>query len=218
MAQRSLTLSALCVILLALPGCGAAGFFATLFPPPKEPAEYEFPKREKVLVLADNVDQYCEHPYVVGYLERDLRDQLRANDAVTTLINETTLQNLRRSSRNLQDLSIEEIARMTGADKVLYVRVDEFRMRDGSLWSGRFRSRIKVVDVTEGRVWPREDPDGKPLEVIDPRMDPTRSHDYADEYAQELSAIMSGKIARLFYEAPGKPHGSLPERRPEDQL
>jgi hypothetical protein len=99
-------------------------------------------------------------------------------------------------------LAVSEVGQKLGADIVLYVQIDEFGLKDPSapqLWKGRLQVTVRMVDVLQGRLWPKDRPAGYALPVFETPLTPESSEDLASVLTKTLTTTMAERIARLFY-------------------
>ena len=99
-------------------------------------------------------------------------------------------------------LAVSQVGQKAGADLVLYVRLDELTLPDAAAATppgeARLRTNVRMVDVTKGRLWPRDRPDGHPVGPVElPAA--TAGGTGTAELAASLAGRMADRIARLFY-------------------
>jgi len=200
--RRVLIVACLAGLGLNLAGCPAVGWFAAQFaPPPKVDPLYTFPKGEAVLVFVDDPTATVQYAPIKAELTERLIEELRANNACDEIVPQIRLLDVGARS-GFDQLAISEVGRQCGADVVLYVQIEEFQLKDEPdhpLWHGRIRTSIRVVDVKEGRLWPKGRPDGHPMDLIETPMTPEAASGYRTQLAGELADRMADRIAKCFY-------------------
>ncbi len=204
---RSIRSQLLCVILLGVSlvcgGCTGLGWLAYVFiPPPKVEPLFEIPQGKTLLVFVDAGPTDSEYQSIVAELTKRLNTQLEANEIVEKTIPYSKLVNLSASDPDFGDLYINQVGLKVGADIVLYVLVEKFQLRGqqmAPLWEGLFETSIRVVDVTEGRLWPTDRRGGYPLAKVRTPMESEMSPAHRVKLARRLADKMADKIAKCFY-------------------
>lgn len=197
---------ALVVLLLAvghLAGCAGAGWLAaTLAPPRKVQAAYEMPRNQTVLVFVDDILNPLHYQPIKGELTRRLNAELQRQGLARRTIKYERIVDLMAATPQFDKLSVAEIGRKLGADLVLYVHIDRFSLKDdevSALWEGRIHTTVRVVDVTEGLLWPKTPPEGYALPPVETPATIDTSSTYASTLTEDLADRMSRRIAKLFY-------------------
>ena len=204
-AARTARLPAALLLLLAgqLAGCtGVAWMAATLAPPKKIEAAYEMPRHKTVLVFVDDILNPLHYQPIKGELTRRLNAELDRQDLAGRTIPYERVAELTAATPQFDKLSVAEIGRKLGADLVLYVHVDRFSLKDdevNALWQGRIHTTVRVVDVTEGLLWPKTPPEGYSLPPFETPATVDASPTYATRLTEELAYGISRRIAKLFY-------------------
>ncbi len=198
-------------------GCAVfAWLAATLSPPDPVPAKYVFPRQETVLVLVDDPVDIVGALPVKYELTGRINKELEANEITEHTISYKRLMDLAAATPNFNRLSTAEIGKKIGADIVLYVKIDDFSLRDNPMnpiWRGKFKTSVRVVDVEEGRLWPKDLVGGYPVQEVDTKpIEGDNSSRFEIKLAKSMAYEMANNIVSLFYEHPGSPHGSLPEK------
>ncbi len=198
-------------------GCAAVAWFAATFSPPDPvPAVYEFPRQETVLVLVDDPGNIVGAMPVKYELTRQINEELKKNQITEHQISYKRLMDIAAATPEFNRLSTAEIGRKAAADIVLYVKIDHFSLKDNSMspiWHGKFKTSVRVVDVEEGRLWPKDLVGGYPVQEVDTEpIEGDGSSRFEIKLAKSMARKMAKNIVNLFYKHPGQPHGSLPER------
>ncbi len=184
-------------------GCTGIGWLAhVLLPLPKVKALYEIPKNKTMLVFVDADPSQQEYEPIVVELTQRLNDQLEANKIVKKTIPYRRLLTLSASDPDFNNLHINEVGQKLGADLVLYVQIEKFQLRGqqiAPLWEGVFETSIRVVDVSYGRLWPKDRTGGYPLPQVRTPMEAEMSPDHRVKLARRLADLMADKIAKCFY-------------------
>ncbi len=196
-------------------GCAAAAFTTTLFPPEKVPAKYEFDVKSKLLVLVEDPRHLADKTSLRTQLSEIMIQEFEDRGLVERVIPLHQLMNLAAASDNFHALSTAEVGKKLKADVVLYVEIKDFALRDdpnSPFWHGKLSTEIKVVSVKEGRLWPKDLPEGYPPPRVDTgSVSGEGTLRYEQHLVQTMAEEMGGNIMKLFYTHRGKEHGALPE-------
>lgn len=206
-ARVALLLSAL--LLAVAPGCQLISYtVAAFFPKPKVKPVYDFAKTERLLVFPDDQFHPLTYPPLKDMLAEKLgREMVRrglADETVAFASFQAVRTRLDRRHRDVRGAPapLDEIARAVEADRVLYVDIRRFRLRDNPVepvWRGHLAVRVRVVDADGECLWPIVPVEGVEIVVETPAStDDGRSHDVA--LRERLTDEMTDKIAKLFYE------------------
>ena len=212
----------LCVLLVAglyISGCGAMGWFASWFPPDAVDAVYKFPKDKIVLVLVDDPKGLGREASIQLGLANALNDQLLEHKIAKDVIPQRKLLFEMARTSAFQQLSISEIGKRLQADIVLYVKIEQFALKDNRLspiWHGELGTTVRVVGVAEkGRLWPKDRYQGYAMpEINSPRESDDESKRMGEKITTRMAKDMADKIAKLFYKHEGKAHIELPDSNP----
>ena len=201
---RSCTLLLIPAVCLVLGGCQPIiGWMVNAFAPPKQvEALYEPPAKKKILVFVDDLRNPVSYEPVKGELTDRLNDQLTAHRIAGQTVTYEDLLRLIAATPNFNELAVGEVGQRLGADIVLYVEIDEFSLRDAEdnpLWQGRLSTKVRMVDVLGGRLWPEDRPDGYPLEPVETPATSHLSASYGEQLSRDLAALMADRIAKLFH-------------------
>ncbi len=190
--------------LLGVPGCaGIAWFVAQFAPPQKTKALYTIPRGTKVLVFADDPAGALQDVSIKAELTKRLNEQIGANKIADETVPYQKLLDVLTSTPQFGLLSVSEIGKLCGADVVLYVQIDRFQLKDdraSPLWQGKFETTVKVVDVEAGRLWPKDRPDGYPIDLVETPISAESAHSYRLKLTRQLADLMADRIAKCFYE------------------
>lgn len=184
-------------------GCAGVGWLAYIFvPPPKVAPLFVMPKGKTVLVFIDAEPGQHEYEPIVVELTQRLNDQLEANEIVEKTIPYRKFITMTASDPGFSDLYINQVGQKVGADIVLYVQIEKFQLRGqqiAPLWEGVFETSIRVVDVNEGRLWPKDRRGGYPLPQVRTPMEAEMSPGHRTKLARRLADLMADRIAKCFY-------------------
>jgi len=205
--RRCLLATALAVLLapLLLSHCSCAVFAwlaATFSPPEKVEAQFRPPADKTMLVFVDDILNPVDHEPIKIELTHRLNEHLSANKVAARTVPYDRLADLIASTPNFNLLAISEVGQKLGADLVLYVQIDEFALKDKAatqLWHGNLEATVRVVDVTKGRLWPRNRPAGHSMPPVETPTATGSSDTNAEEITHTLAAMMADQIAKLFY-------------------
>ena len=213
----------LCVLLTAglfIGGCapGALGWLASWFPPDAVDAVYKFPKDKTVLVLVDDPKGMGREASIQLDLANALNDQLLDHKIAKDVIPQRKLLFEMARTSAFQQLSISEIGKRLKADIVLYVKIEQFALKDNRLspiWHGELGTTVKVVSVADGRLWPKDRHPGYAMpDINSPRESDDESKRMGEKITMRMAKEMADKIAKLFYKHEGKAHIELPDSNP----
>ena len=213
--RRSICLLSWIFPAVLLGGCAVAAWFATLFPPDKVKPLYEIPKNNTLLVLVEDPKHHAGETALKTELTEFLNQEFEQRGLVEHVVSYRQLINLAAATENFRALSTSEVGKKLDADVVLYVQVDEFSLKDdpnSPFWHGNLSTLVRLVSVKEGRLWPRELPEGyKPRKVDGGSVSGDGSRRFEQKLVRDMALEMADNIAKLFYEHRGQPHGALPQ-------
>jgi hypothetical protein len=194
----------LAAVALSLGSCAIPAFFAAQFAPPqKVDALYDPPKGKTVLVFVDDILKPVSYEPIKSELARRLAEQLRTHKIAGKTVSYDRLADLMGATPDFNALAVSEVGQKLGADIVVYVHIDEFRLRDeaaeAQLWKGYLEVSVRMVDVTKGRLWPKDRQAGYVVPAVETPTTAKASDTYADELVKTLAAKMADRVAKLFY-------------------
>lgn len=183
------------------PGPGL-GRLLPRMPTKRVPALYEPPKGRTILVFVDDVIEPVAYRPIKPELTERLNRELTAHGIAAGVVPHERLAELRATTPDFDRLAVSQVGQKAGADLVLYVRLDELTLPDAAAATppgeARLRTNVRMVDVTKGRLWPRDRPDGHPVGPVElPAA--TAGGTGTAELAASLAGRMADRIARLFY-------------------
>jgi len=173
----------------------------TAFPKSKVPAEFNLPKGKRVLVFPDDMNHPVEYPPVKRALAEKVAKVLLEKKAIASAVPYDDLVDLQHGEQNFNRLAVATVGGRLGADLVILVNIDEFRLKvspGGTLWRGRFAGKVRVVDVQKGRLWPDESA-GRPVEAAEPVND-NNSESYGTVLSRLLADKLGTEVAALFHD------------------
>jgi hypothetical protein len=204
----------LAVLAFLAAGCPIAAWLSTLTPPEPVPEKFKLPGKKTLLVLVEDPDGLTSETPLKTDLARKLSNEIEDLALVRKVISQERLIHL-MAATNFNSLSIGEIGKKLAVDMVLYVRIAEFQVKDDPMmpvWHGKLTVRVKVVDVGEGLLWPKDELEGyEPPKVDTGSLTSDGSHQQEQRLIEDMATEMTDNIAKLFYKHPGQPHGSLPQ-------
>lgn len=216
---RRVLLTLTVVGLAAFGGCAAIAWpIAAFAPAPKVEAQYELPAGRRVLVFPDDLINPISYPPLKRSLAEKLNKQLAEHVVAEQTVPYNELLNL-STTEGFDRLPVDRVGAKLGADVVVYVDIDEFRLKNDAaepLWSGKLTVFVRVVDVGADsiagkRLWPKDGSRGHELTIETPMLQES-SKTYGAVLADEMAARMADKIAKLFYKHEG-PRPGDPEPR-----
>jgi len=199
-------LAVACAVGACLAGCAIPAFLAAQWgPEEKIAAKFEPPAGKTVLVLVEDLAKPINYEPVKAQLTEMLNRQLVDHKVAARTIPFTRIGELAtRSPDAYNNLSVSELGARLGADIVLYVNIEDFGLRDPAasdeLWKGRLETSVRLVDVTEGRLWPKDRPAGHRVDKAETPTITDSSPSRAEQVSQELARITADRIAKLFYD------------------
>jgi hypothetical protein len=210
-----------CLIAWGVGGCvQSIPWFATvLAPPEKHVAIFKPPKDKKILVLVEDRPRPINYDALKVELMDKINQQLIDHKVAASVVPSERLQELSVSTNDFGRLSTSEIGQRLGADLVLYVQIDRFTLKDDAttLWQGRLATSVWMVDVKEGRIWPKErvKSSGYPVGPIELQPEEDSSVSFGTEITRKLTNRMSDRIAKLFYDYESYPEEEEKTRKGE---
>ena len=195
----------LAALLLVLPGLGGCQVFAAIaakmFPNETVPAAYTLPEKQVAVVFPDDLQNPISYPPLKRTLAERLSKQFVEKKLVASTVPYDKLLDLQNAEPEFNRLHVPTVGRRVGAQLVIYVSIEDFRLKDTSadtLWRGRLSARVKVVDVAKGRLWPEESA-GRLVSVQQPVKE-NLSEAFGPELAKSLAEQLADEIINLFHE------------------
>ncbi len=192
-------------IVLCASGCAPAAWFASQFGPEKNvAAKYQPSKGKTILVLVDDMLSPVDYEPVKMHLTEMLNKQLMTNKVAVSTVPYTRIGELIAATPEFNALSVSEVGSKLDADIVLYVQIDEFGLRDPSaseeLWKGRLQVTVRMTDVHDGRLWPKDKPAGHMVPAAKTRTVSDNSPTRAETISNALATETADRIAKYFYD------------------
>jgi hypothetical protein len=125
------------------------------------------PKR--LAIVIEYANRLQENPVFTDTFRERLLEVLKEKEAVGPVVPVQDFLKLRRENKDFGRWSLQKVGRALGAEQVLYVRIEQLRLRDGTdspLLTPEVRLRLKLIapwsEAREARVWPpREEREGR---------------------------------------------------------
>ena len=204
---KTLTL-ALATAACMLGGCQFISFAVASFAPrPKVKAVYEFPTDAKVLVVPDAQFHHLSDPTVPELLAEKINRKLIDKDMVAATtphrlveMHQIRLDREHRAAHGTP-APLSTLAAKFDVDRVLYVDIRQFRLRDhpsDPIWRAKFTTRVWVIDAEGDRMWPTDRRDGHEL-TVETTPTPNDSTTFSITLTEDLTDQMADKIVKLFY-------------------
>lgn len=210
-----------CFLTVVLSGCAGVAYTATLLPPDKIPAKYEFNEKSILLVLVEDPKHLADQTSLKIQISEFLNQEFEDRGLVERVIPYRQLMNLAAATENFPSLSTAEVAKELKADVVLYVEIENFSLKEdpnSPYWNGKLTTLVKVVGAKEGRLWPKDLPEGyHPTRVDTGSVCDDGSVRFEQHLVEIIAQQMGDNIMKLFYKHRGKEHGSLPENETIDR-
>ena len=207
MGQASTALGLLLICSMQLGGCDLAGYMLYLGAPgdktEKVPAEYKglVGKTVAIVIFTDQEVQY-EYPYARLNLSAALQAELKNHIKKVSVIDPRRVIKYQDENINWETLEKTKLGQVFGADAVLYVVLDEYRMREpGSvnLYRGQISGQATVFKTAsperEARVWHGDD-----FRVLYPLHAPTGQPGHDDSQIRyRTEKLFAGLLVKKFY-------------------
>ncbi|MBI5724697.1 MAG: tyrosine-protein phosphatase [Planctomycetes bacterium] len=164
-------------------------------------AQYKIERGKKILVFVDDPKNVVPYERLKKRLVASLNKELTGNNVAASTVPHERLTNLMLSTPNFNDLSVSEVGQKLGADIIIYVKLENFSLKDEpatTVWNARLATSVKVVDSRGKRLWPT----GQNTFDIDPVELPSEDKpdpNFAETLTNRLADKMADKIAKLFY-------------------
>lgn len=199
---------AMCAALLFGALCGGCNYLIPasylIEGPPKEPARYELPRRKTVVYVDDRANRMTRAALrtavgeEVGTLllqQALVPEVISARDAVAYA---------RRVDTSEKQVSIRKIGEAVGAEQVIYIDVDEYRISaDGATPRPAAIVNVKVIDVGSGaRLWPDGTDEGERM-IVRTREQSTELYNSSAgrrRVEDALAKQVAEDVSKLFYE------------------
>lgn len=191
---------------LPLGGCGPTiGAMAYYLGPRRiQKAEFKLTKG-RLVILIEDLGTGDENPVFERALSEKLIDVLEAKKVNTQVAPPAELMALRQAHADFRSWSLQRIGRELDGEQVLYIRVDELRIKDSPdhpLVNPYARVRVKVVGVHESeskaRLWPDKD-EWRDVEVERPVQE-AGSNTQIDAVAGKLGRDAAVLVAQFFHD------------------
>lgn len=204
-ALPTLSLGAALLLGLGIGGCNYLIPASYLIEgPPKEEARYELPRRKTVVYVDDRANRMTRAALrtavgeEVGTLllqQALVPEVISAKDAVAYA---------RRVDTSDKQVSIRKIGEAVGAEQVIYIDVDDYRISsDGATPQPAAVVNVKVIDVASGaRLWPDGTDAGETLVVRtrEQSLDLYGSSAGRRKVEDALAKQLAEDVSKLFYE------------------
>jgi hypothetical protein len=210
MSNRILHAIALTGLLLAagsIGGCALISYpVAALRGPETEPAVYDLKKHlggGKIVVWVRAIPEELEARDVAvrDLMGRQVSAKLKV-DAKVPIVSYAEVERLFRAAPGVAMAAPQQIGQKVGAQKVLYIDVRQFAVRDtphSSILRGRLHATVAVIDAKTGEQdWPTGG-EGHSMNHEDETRE-TERKDQTAEVAEAVVATVADKIAKLFYD------------------
>ncbi len=185
----------------SLSGCAVIAWTAAaLWPPRKVPALYKPDKHMPMLVFVDDTLNTAEVELVKGPLARRLGELLKDRGVVDETIPYERILQLMAAESTFEQMPIAQAGKRLGARTVLYVSVDRFIVQEYAtpLWQGEMETTVRVVDVEEGRLWPKDQLQGYRVGKVEIPACEETGVGYESTLTRQLADMMAERIVELF--------------------
>lgn len=172
--------------------------------PPKEPARYELPRRKTVVYVDDRANRMTRAALRTAVGEEVgtlILQQALVPEVVST---KDAVAYARRADSSDKQVSIRRIGEAVGAEQVIYIDVDEYRISaDGATPRPAAIVNVKVIDVGSGaRLWPDGTDEGERMVVRTREQSLELYNSSAGRRRVEdaLAKQVAEDVSKLFYE------------------
>ena len=215
---RALTLTVLALLLTATTGCETIGYVANAVAGEQDiPAAFELPATSTLVIVEDPQGKLTS-PDLATRIASRVSDELAEREIGGQVIPTGMLNRFISETPDYHDTPenwpIDKIGRQVGADQVIYVVIQSFRLtEDNAIYRPVAEVRVKVVDVASGkRLFPTNTSEGYP--VITSQFYRSMEGGTGTTHniiSRQLSEELAQDIAKLFYShAPYKAGDRLP--------
>jgi hypothetical protein len=180
------------VMVLGLGGCWQQG--------PTQKGLYTLDKTKRILIWVDPDPAVTPPAGWTTNVAEDLAQDLFKYQALDRVVSQAQLTELKKDQERFGTLGIADVARETGADVVLYVRVVTLNITsssDEALTQGSAHVLVKVIDSSGKRLWPPEELEG--TEVSASVLPEYTEKQDKTEVASMLRVDLVRDIGRLFH-------------------
>ncbi|MHB1155479.1 MAG: hypothetical protein ACYC26_01435 [Phycisphaerales bacterium] len=212
-AHRAGLAAVLMTAAFALAGCDTVGYVATAIGGGGDiPALYAL-KDRPTLVFVDDPAHKLSTTTLAGLIAGRVGQELEDQKVVTRVIDPTVVDQMRAEHSEFATWPIDKIGKQAGAEQVIYISVQEWRMvtEGGAMYEPTCEVRVKVVDVPSGtRLFPDPSTElGYPM-VTQRRHTDMLQADAATGLvlARDLAEHAAGDTAKMFYAHPGPEPGA----------
>lgn len=198
----TLLLASLCI---AVTGCQFLSFATYMFGPPRvRKAEFRLGKGP-LAIFIESAQADGSMPIFERELHVKLDEILRAERISNNVVPRNRAQSLPQRHPDFRSWSLQKIGRTLGADQLLYVRIQELRVReapDHPLLSPMVRLELKVIDVnappSRARAWPEYG--ARKLPPITRQPEEASTRERTDMVIVKLARDAAQEVAKPFYD------------------
>lgn len=204
---RTLILSALVGVSIAIPGCNlVAGAYLIASGPEKTPAVFTLPKTASAVIALDDRGSVIPQRSLRDVIGKTAEEEILAQNLVREMIASRLAAAVMARERYGQPMGIAEIGQAVKADIVIYVVIDQFTLsKDGQTLSPMTVGRVKIIESATGhRIGPPEGgpTDYYPFEVdLPPQGDAAPTTNNQLQQMQNLAKLTGVYLSRMFYNA-----------------
>ena len=172
--------------------------------PPKEAARYELPRRKTVVYVDDRANRMTRAALRTAVGE-DVGSLLLQQALVPEVVStKDAVSYARRVDTSDKQVSIRKIGEAVGAEQVIYIDVDDYRISaDGATPRPAAIVNVKVIDVASGaRLWPDGTDEGERMIVRTREQSIELYSSSAGRRRVEdaLAKQVAEDVSKLFYE------------------
>jgi hypothetical protein len=172
--------------------------------PPKEPARYELPQRKTAVYVDDRANRMTRASLRIAVGEEVGTLLLQQALVPEVVSSRDSVAYARRADTSDKQVSIRKIGEAVGAEQVIYIDVDEYRLSaDGATPRPAAIVHVKVIDVASGaRLWPDGTDEGERMIVRtrEQSLELYNSSAGRRRVEEELAKQVAEDVSKLFYE------------------
>lgn len=172
--------------------------------PPKEAARYELPRRKTVVYVDDRANRMTRAALRTAVGEEVGTLLLQQALVPEVISSKDAVSYARRVDTSDKQVSIRKIGEAVGAEQVIYIDVDEYRISaDGATPRPAAIVNVKVIDVGSGaRLWPDGTDEGERMVVRtrEQSLELYNSSAGRRKVEDALAKQVAEDVSKLFYE------------------
>ena len=179
-------------LVVSTSGCALFSTIAYITVPNDVPAEYEGLKKQRVVVIVEDVGGLgYQDAAVPTDLARIVSSHLRKRVKKIDLVSQDEVNDWIDSN----DVHLKDLGKHMKADKVVSIQLNHFRLNKGpNLYQGQAEVTVQILDVETGDI-----DDLEPLEALYPRHSGIPLDQSEPTFRRRFVNILAKQISRRFY-------------------